>query len=217
MKSEYPPFIELPYTKPAQAPEGEDNSDQYSESLPAYFIEHFSKKEAKIFDPFLGFGTTAFVAEKLQRIPYGMEADYERFEWAAGQLEHWQNVRHGDAADCADFGYPKMDLCVTSPPFMPSHHKWNPLYGGDPNSAGYECYLERMGHIFAAVANIMKRNALIVVQADNLHHKANYTPLVRDLSIVVSKSLKPVGETLIRWTDTEPEYAHTHCLLFKKL
>lgn len=213
----YPGFIELPFTIETPAPEGHDNSDQYPESLVRYFLKNFTEKNDKVFDPFIGFGTTARVAEEIGRIPYGIEADGERFEWAAGQLENWNNICHGDSADVADFGFPKMDFCITSPPYMPCHHKWNPLYGGDPKYAGYETYLARMEFIFERIASVMKKNAMMVVQVDNLYAKNRpYTPLVRDISIALSKSFKPEAEIVVRWLPVKSDYSHTHCLLFKK-
>lgn len=213
----YSGFIELPFTR-ENPPPGQSNEDQYPESLPRYFLKNFTKKGDKIFDPFLGFGTTAFVAEELERIPYGIEADGERFEWAAGQSKHWNNIRHGDAADMLECGFPKMDFAITSPPYMPAHHKWNPLYGGDPKYAGYETYLERMSFIFSQLAQLMKRGALVVVQADNLQaERKPYTPLVRDLSTAISKSLRPEAEIIVKWTNAPDGYPLTHCLLFKKV
>ncbi|MGB0719419.1 MAG: hypothetical protein ACPGRX_03045, partial [Bdellovibrionales bacterium] len=60
---------------------------------------------------------------------------------------------------------------ITSPPYMPVHHSWNPLYGGDPAHAGYDRYLSRMAEIFKNLSAIMKRGALVVVQADNLQRE----------------------------------------------
>lgn len=109
-----------------------------------------------------------------------------------------------------------MDFCMTSPPFMPRHHRWNPLFAGDPSKAGYALYLKRLEKIFGEVAKILKPGALVVVQADNLHHGRIYTPLVRDMSIAISKKLAPQGEIIVRWRPAKPGYPHTHCLLFKR-
>ena len=103
-------IITLPFDADYNAPKGEDNCDQFNAAIPRYFIEEFSKTGERVFDPFIGFGTTAFACEALKRVPYGIEADGERFEWAAGQLAHWHNIRHGDAADTAEFDFPAMDL-----------------------------------------------------------------------------------------------------------
>ena len=152
----------------------------------------------------------------MSRIPYGTEAERERYEWSAAQLEHWQNIIHGDAAEIADFGFPKMDFCITSPPYMPKHHKWNPLYSGDPKYAGYDQYLKKIQKIFKKIATIMKRASFMVVQLDNLHGKT-FTPLVRDVGIEIEKSFRLDNEIIVAWDNPKPEYPVTHCLVFKKV
>lgn len=207
--------ITLPWALEKDPPPFGSDADKFSESLPRYFIEKFTKKRDRVFDPFMGLGTTAFTAEDLGRVPYGIEHDPVRCEWVAGQLEQWMNMFHGDAADMDRLGLPKMDFCVTSPPYMPKHHKWNPLFGGDPAKAGYDVYLRRMGHIFKKLATVMKCNAYVVVHADNLLHGAHYTPLVRDLSLAIEKSMKLQAEIIVTWDNAKPDYPQTHCLLFK--
>lgn len=215
MKPPFPEYLEIPYALDEARAYAPDDTDRYPPGLVRAFLEHYTKPGDKVFDPFLGFGTTAFVAEEMDRIPYGIEADGERYEWAAGQLEHWMNILHADSGDIAEFKLPRMDFCITSPPFMPLHHKWNPLYGGDPAYAGYDKYMARMAEIFAAVGSVMKRGAYVAVHCDNLAGKV-FTPLVRDIGNAVSQSFKAEGETIIRWQGARPDYPYTHCLIFRK-
>jgi len=213
----YPERIKVPYILSQNAPQGEDNSDQYPESLPLYFIENFSTKGAHVFDPFMGFGTTAFACEKLGRIPYGIEADGERFEWSAGQLEHWKNIANGDAAEANEYGFPPMDLCITSPPFMPKNEDWNPLYGGDPEFSGYDLYLARMGFIFEQIAQVMKPDGLVVVHVDDVQGEV-FTPLIADIKQMLSQSMNFEAKIRIDWNKNAPRhYPKTQCLVFKKL
>ena len=215
----FPDSIDLPFLMGQNTPHLMDNCDQYPDSLVRYFIEHYTEIGARVFDPFIGFGTTAFVAEEMGRIPYGIEADRERFEWGAGQIEHWQNIKHDDAANIAAHDFPLMDFCITSPPYMVANGDWNPLYSGDPAYDGYACYLQRLEYIFTQIALVMKKGALVIVQSDNIHDEV-YTPLVRDFHNLISKTLTPQAEIIIRWTGEKPEYhqdyEHTHCLVFMK-
>lgn len=204
--------ITLPFTQDYPAPLGEDASDQYSSALPRHFIEEFTREGQSVFDPFIGFGTTAFIAEDMGRVPYGVEADGERFEWSAGQLTHWQNIKHGDAAELAGFEFPKMDFCITSPPWMPMNEDWNPLYGGDPAHAGYDIYLARMADIFKAVRGVIKDNAHVIVHVSDLEDENGFTPLVSDMRNVVSRSFTFVSDTTVQW---DSDYPETHCLAFK--
>jgi hypothetical protein len=156
------------------------------------------------------------VAEKLGRTPYGIEADPKRFEWTAGQLKHWQNMIFGDSANLASYNLPKMDFCITSPPFMSKDQKANPLFAGNPKHAGYTKYLAQLGYIFSLTASIMKKGAHVVVHVENIHGRT-YTPLVSDMQQVISTSFEPVGETIIQWTsNTHPTNTHSHCLIFRK-
>ena len=207
-------FISFPFKLEREAPPFEDQEIKYPEVLVRHFLKEYTKKGQNILDPFAGLGTTLFVTEEMKRIPYGIEAERERFEWTAGQMTHWQNIIHGDADDILNFGFPKMDFCMTSPPYMPKHHKWNPLYSGNPKYAGYKTYLKRMEKIFANIARCLKRNAVCVVQVDNLRGKT-YTPLVRDISIAVEKSLRLDDEIIVQWKNAKPDYPYTHCLIFK--
>lgn len=167
-----------------------------------------------MFDPFLGLGTTVFVAEELNRVPYGIEYDQQRFEWVAGQLQHWTNIRHADSARLNRLGLPKMDLCLTSPPFIRKSDKWNPLFAGDPAKAGYDLYLKQMGRIFAQVAQLMKKRARVVVQVDHLPGRIT-TPLVHDFARVISPHLIFEQETIVAYRGGDPAYRHTHCLVFR--
>ena len=211
-----PAYITLPFKLERDAPPFETNFIKCPESLVRQVLTDFTKKGQRIFDPFAGLGTTLFVAEDMGRDPYGIEAEESRYQWVAGQMENWMQVVHGDGFHAARMGFPKMDFCFTSPPYMQANHQWNPLYAGDPKHAGYAKYLKRMGQIFGEVAKVMKKNAYVVVQVDNLPGKV-YTPLVRDLSLVISKHLRLDGEMMIVWKNAKPEYPHSQCLIFKNV
>ena len=209
-----PAFITLPYRLERAPPPFETAAIKYPESLVRYFIGELTKSGDRVFDPFAGLGTTLFVAEAMGRTPYGVEHDGGRQEWVAGQLRDWVNLRRGDAGDMGRMGLPQMDFAMTSPPFMPKHHRWNPLYGGDPAYAGYDVYLKRMGVIFGRLRQQLKRNAILVLHADNLPGRI-YTPLVRDLGLQAEKHFRLLGETVVAWDQPKPEYPHTQCLIFK--
>lgn len=226
MCSAHETLIHLPFRHESDLPPGEETQDKYPEALVRYLLGAYTKPGDKVLDPFAGLGTTLFVAEEMGRIPFGIEADPRRHAWAAGQVENWMYVIHGDAGCIVNYAFPKMDFCITSPPYMPVHHKWNPLYGGDPDFAGYDQYLARIRDIFSGIAKIMKRGRFVIIQADNLYKTRSFTPLVRDISRIVSPHLKPVAETVIAWQNPEEFLklagnegiapTHTQCLIFKK-
>jgi hypothetical protein len=207
-------FITLPYRLERAPPPFEPNAIKYPESLVRHFLKEFTKRGDTVFDPFAGLGTTLFVAEGMNRIPYGIEHDSGRQQWVAGQLKHWTNLRHSDAAKIGSLGFPKMDFCITSPPYMPKHHRWNPLFAGNPAKSGYDVYLRRMAFIFGQMKTIMKHNAVFVLQADNLGGRV-YTPLVRDLGLAAEKHFRLDNEIVIAWDHAPKNYSHTRCLIFR--
>lgn len=68
-------------------PENTDHPTQKPEKLYAKLILASSKPGDKVFDPFLGSGTTAVVANKLGRKYCGVEINHEYCLWAAKRLE----------------------------------------------------------------------------------------------------------------------------------
>lgn len=209
-----PGLITLPYRFERPAPPFESNDIKSPESLPRYFIDAFTTQGQRVFDPFAGLGTTLFTAEKMGRVPFGLEYEGTRHAWVAGQLTHWQNHFHADAANMRALGLPKMDFCFTCPPFMKRGDRWNPLYAGDPDHAGYERYLKRMDFILKQLPPVLKRGAMLVIQADNLTGRP-FTPLVRDLGTLAARHFRQMGESTILWRGAPETYRHTQCLIFK--
>lgn len=210
-------FITLPLILERPLPPFEKDDIKYPESLVRHFLHLYTKQGDRVFDPFAGLGTTLFVAEEMGRVPYGIEHDERRRDWVAGQLGHPAHLVRGDSGDMPDFGFPTVDFAMTSPPYMPRHHRWNPLYGGDPSYAGYGVYLERMAHIFGRLRGLMRRRAVFVLQADNLSGRDGYTPLVRDLGLAAERHFRLIDEVIVAWENARSDYRHTHCLIFKNI
>ena len=77
--------ISVPYWS---MPENTDHPTQKPEKLLAKLILASSRKGDLVLDPFLGSGTTAVTAKKLQRHFCGMELDPLYCCWAQKRLEH---------------------------------------------------------------------------------------------------------------------------------
>lgn len=209
-------FITLPWKFEREAPRFESNAIKSPESLARYVLKNHTKKGNVIFDPFTGLGTNMFIAEEMGRIPFGIEAEEQKQQWVAGQLKNWTHLIHDDAANLEKYNFPKIDLVVTSPPYMERHTKYNPLYAGNPKFAGYDKYLKRMEFIFSKLGNIMKKNAPLIVQLDNIQNGKNFTPLIHDIANTINKNFIQTGETIIKWDNPKPDYPFTTLLYFKK-
>ena len=63
-------------------PENFNSDGRFAPQLVQKLIERYSKEGDSIFDPFLGYGTTVYIAEILNRVGYGIELDRERFNYS---------------------------------------------------------------------------------------------------------------------------------------
>jgi len=63
-----------------------EHSAAFPEALPAWFIRLFTKKGGVVLDPFLGSGTSAIAAARLQRRFIGIEIKSEYSELARANL-----------------------------------------------------------------------------------------------------------------------------------
>jgi hypothetical protein len=214
------PFSELiicPYIYKRPLPEFQNGDDiKFPDSLVSTLLKKYTKPGDKVLDPFTGLGTTFFVCEEEQRIPFGVEADQQRYEWVKARMQSKNNLFLGDSGDILSFGFPEIDFSITSPPYMPNCDKWNPLYNGDPAFDGYDRYLQRMKEIYAAICRLMKKDSYLVVQADNLSYKETLSPLVWDLGKALSEIMNLEGEIIFHWSEnTENKSQFTQCLVFK--
>jgi DNA modification methylase len=209
-------LIPLDWTLERAPPPFEGNDIKFPENFVRHVLNTYTKKKDIILDPFAGMGTTLFVAEEMGRVPFGFETDPRKHEWVAGQLENWTHMIHDDAARLDKYNLPKIDLVLTSPPYMPRHHQYNPLYGGDPAKAGYDRYLKRLGFIFKKVKDVMKARTPLILQLDNLKHGKIFTPLISDIAHLMQKDFVQTDQVTIVWNNAKPDYPMTQYLVFMK-
>lgn len=209
-------LITLPWKLERDPPPFEGNDLKSPEGLYRHILKSYTKKGDKILDPFVGLGTTMFVAEELKRTPYGIEADPQKYEWVAGQMENWMNVINDDSFNIHKYDLPKMDLIMTCPPFMERHTKWNPLYNGDPKHHGYDKYLKRLSAIFKKLGNNLKSNGCLIIETETIKKNGKFTPLTHDIAQCLNKDYIQIDEELIIWDKPKNYTPHTSLLVFKK-
>lgn len=209
-------MITLPWVLERPAPPFEGNDIKFPEELVRHVLKKYTNEGDKIFDPFAGLGTTMFIAEEMKRTPFGFETEEQKYQWVAGQMQNWTHLIHDDIAQIEKYSLPKMDLILTSPPYMPRHHKYNPLYGGNPKYNGYNKYLKRMAYIFSKLAIVLKKSAPLIVQVDNLQHGKIFTPLIHDMVHCISNDFIQTDEIIVKWDNPKKDYPFTTLLIFKK-
>jgi hypothetical protein len=77
---------------------------------------------------------------------------------------------------------------MTSPPYMQSHHKENPLQNYT-KAGNYKRYLAGIRKIYSNVKPLMKKKAAIVLEVSNIAGKDGHpmTPLAWDIAREISK------------------------------
>jgi hypothetical protein len=220
-------YILLPSMKRGWIPEEFHDDDRSAEFLAEYFIEHFTQPDDTVFDPFAGFGTTLLVAERMKRIPFGIEADERRYEYTRSKIAMKDNIILGDSRKLDTFRLPAIDFVFTSPIFMRSDETKNPLSGFKENGT-YQVYLDQLQDIFRKLSEFLNLEAKVVVEVYNLGPKGTrpMTLLAWDITYAISKVLRFEREIIVCWQGVEEEdtgetpmdvgYDHHYCLVFAK-
>ncbi len=208
-------FVQFKNTHKSELPDEFQHDDvRYSESLVRYFLQEFTQEGDVVFDPFAGYGTTLLVAEEMGRVPFGIEFDSRRVEYAQSRLEHPENLIHGDSRQLSSYDLPPFDFSITSPPYMGKRDRENPLTAYTSAGDGYAAYLQGIQNIYAQMKELMRPNARVVVEAANLKRWDGPTTLAWDIAEAVSQVLWFEGEIVIGWDRYGYGYDHSYGLVF---
>lgn len=200
-------------------PDNFSDDVRYPQSLVEEYLERFTLQNDLVLDPFMGFGTTLVVAEKMKRRAIGVEYDKERCDYVKSLLSDSNSdwIVCGDSRDISKLNLPQVDFCMTSPPYMGKAHTENPFTAYSTKGDGYLGYLRDLKSIYGQIASILKPDGYLVIEVSNLKHEdGSLTTLAFDIAREVSLVLDFQGEEIIVW---EPTYAygydHSYCLIFK--
>jgi hypothetical protein len=191
-----------------------DEDDRSSEDLVEYFLERYSDEGDTVFDPFAGYGTTLLVAQRMGRIPYGIERNGRRVEYVRTKLHQPTNMICGDARRIGSLEVPPFDLSVTSPPFMERWQKRNPLAPHSGEGMEYEPYIQSLRRIYEQMRLLMNPGAHAVVEIANIKSDKGLTTFSWDVGTALSEVLTFKGEVVICHEDSLFGYDHSYCLVF---
>lgn len=196
----------------------QDDDVRYPESLVEYFLEEFTNVGDVILDPFAGFGTTLLVAERMGRIPFGVEIDQERVNFVRSILSNPDNISHGDSRLLGNLDLPAIDFSITSPPYMTKdNHPEDPFTGYKATGKGYNAYLRDIRSIYQQLRKHMKPMGKAVLEVSNLKWENQVTTLAWDIGREISQVLHFDGEVIVCWDKYGYGYDHSYCLVFTVL
>jgi hypothetical protein len=198
-------------------PEFQDDDVRYPESLVEHFLEEFTRQGDIVLDPFAGYGTTLLVSEAMGRLGYGIEMNERKVRYVQSLLRHPEYLVHGDSRRLSGYGFPSIDLCLTSPPFTTHSEQDDPLANYSEAGTGYAAYLQGVLDIFRQVSALMKPSAHAVIEIANIKDEAGVTTLAWDVAAQVSKVLHFDGEVVICWDQYGYGYDHSYCLVFSRI
>lgn len=188
---------------------------RFPESLVEFFLAEYTRAGDTVFDPFAGYGTTLLVAERMGRIPFGVEFDRERVDFVRSKLATPGNLVQGDSRSLAGLELPPIDFSITSPPYMTrENHPEYPLAGYKVTGEGYQSYLQDIRNIYGQLRKFMEPAGRVILEVSNLKPGRDVTPLAWDIGREVSQVLHFEGEIIICWDQYGFGYDHSYCLVY---
>ena len=174
-----------------------------------------TQKGDVILDPFAGCGTTLFVAERMGRVPFGVEIDQDRVNFIRSRLSNSESIIHGDSRLLQNIALPKIDFSITSPPYMTKeNHPENPLTGYKTIGKGYKAYLRDIRNIYKQLRACMKPTGKVILEVSNIKTEKQVTTLAWDIGHEISQVLRFDGEVIVCWDKYGFGYDHSYCLVF---
>jgi hypothetical protein len=187
----------------------------FSESFVALMLERYTSPGDVVLDPFVGFGTTMVVAERLGREAYGIEVLAERAELVRGRVAHPERVVHADVRSIEAEVLPAARFSLSSPPYMTRlEHPQNPLTGYATLDGDYDTYLRELTDVYVRVAATMAPGARLAVNVANIRTTSGITFLAWDVGRSLGEFLELEEELTISWDRPDPAITHDYCFVF---
>ena len=226
----------------------------FPESLVQGFIEFFTKPGMWVLDQFLGTGSTLLAARAASRNAVGVEVNSRYVSITKKRLVETprftgtkQVVLRGDSRGIADLleaaSVPKIDFCITSPPYWNqlkranmrqrerAERGWDTKYSNNVKDIGniddYHAFLDAQRNIFDQVHKVVKTGGYLVVVTNNVFHQGRLYPLAFDTFTSLSRSWVPKDEKI--WLHDDKRLlplgvynawvgnrSHHYCLIFRK-
>ena len=222
----------------------ENHPATFSSTMISEYVRFFTKKGGVVLDPFVGIGSTLVACMRAGRRGIGIDIVKKFADISRKRVEKdpMQRVICGDAWEIGKYDLPKIDYCITSPPYYRMLGKmdvtqkkrmWAGLatdYGKKvvmPDSVGK--YVGRLVGLFSEIADKMRKGGYLTVILQNFRDKEKMVPLAWKFAMAMQdsgkwifkgervwcqahKSLHPFGYP----ADWVSNIHHHYCLIFKR-
>lgn len=192
---------------------------KFPETMAQEFIEFFTKKGQAVLDPMCGTGSTLVAALRAGRNSYGIELN-PRYAEIAREIVNQERaaltatqdtarltaeVIHGDAAKAVEYGIPKVEYVLTSPPYWDMLHArgaenqkkrresdgLDVVYSDHPHDLGnihdYEAFLGLLVNIYSGLKPLLLEKAYLTIIVKNVKKGGKIYPLAWDLARELGK------------------------------
>lgn len=185
----------------------------FSPAFAERLLEEFTEPGDVVLDPFVGFGTTMVVADRLGRRGIGLELLADRVEHVRGLVARPSDVHLGDVRELPSLGLPTCDASLSSPPYMTrTGHPENPLDGYrsdfDDGVDGYARHVRDLAGVYDLVGSLVVPGGPVLIDVATMRVDGLVTDLAGDLadeigaecrSLVVEEAIEVVGEEPASW------------------
>lgn len=226
-------------------PKIEEHPATFSPTMISTFINFFTKEGDSVIDPFCGIGTTLEACKRTGRVGYGVELNKKYYKLCLKRTPEFKdNIFHHDSCKINEIKLPKIDFCITSPPY------WNILnrsthtfktertkknldinYSNFTDDLGnikqYDVFLEKLSKVFFDLNKILKKNAYIVIIVKNLKKSGKLYPLAWDIANILREKYELKDEKI--WIQDKASLApfgypfswasnilHHYCIILRK-
>jgi len=181
----------------------DDHPATFSPTMISDYIKFFTKEKMKVLDPFAGIGSTLVACDRTNRIGYGVELNPKYSKIIKKRISKKQTTVLGDTTKLSNLKIPKIDFCITSPPYWHMLHKidtnqkariknglstkYSSKKADLGNITDYEEFMEKLVGVFDQVFDLLKPGKYMVIIVQNVIMKSRMIPFAWDLAIRLSK------------------------------